>query len=145
MRWCWRLGVVAALALASFVPALSRFSAAAAKSCAQRVHADTSYAVQWDQPPRTDVSSYRLHITRTGGQAVTGAHVCINSYMLGMSAMAVTDTGREVAPGTYEMRLTFEMGSKWAGQVIVTVPGKDPVAIPLSLDVTDAWGMSPAS
>ncbi len=36
MRWFWRLGVIGVLALASFVLAIGRFSAAAEKGCAQR-------------------------------------------------------------------------------------------------------------
>jgi len=143
MRWVWRLGLVASIAIGAFVPALGRFSAAAEKSCAQRVRQDSDYHVRFDQRPRTNLSSYHVIVTKAGDQPVSGAHVCLNSYMVGMSAMAVTDIGRETFPGSYEVRLTFEMGDKWAGQVIIAEPGKPMVSVPIVLDVIDAWGMSP--
>ena len=143
MRWFWRLGLIATLAAGSFVLALGRFGLAAEKSCAQRVRPDPSLHVAWDQQPRTDVSLYRVNVTRNG-RPVTGARVCLNTYMLGMSAMAATDVGKEVGPGTYELRLNFEMGDKWAGQVLVGQPGKPLGAVPLQLDVIDAWGRSVA-
>ncbi len=143
MRKIWRLGLVAMVALAAFVVAIDRFNTAAANNCAQRAPVDRSYRVEWDQQPRTDVSGYQIKVTRSG-EPVTDARVCLTSYMLGMSAMAVADVGREVAPGVYEMRLTFEMGHEWAGQVLVMEPGRPMVSIPLHLNVIDAWGMSPA-
>lgn len=145
MRWFWRLGLVGAIAVASFFPALGRFSAAAEKSCAQQVRQDTAYQVRFDQRPRTNVSSYHIIVTKNDNQPVTGARICVNSYMVGMSAMAVTDIGKETFPGSYEVRLTFEMGDKWAGQVIVAEPGKPQVSIPVVLDVVDTWGMSPGA
>ncbi len=144
MRWFWRLGVIAALALASFVLAIGRFSAAAEKSCAQHAARDPSLHVEWDDQPRTDLSLYRIRLTR-GSEPVTGARVCLNTYMLGMSAMAATDIGREVAPGSYELRLNFEMGDRWAGQVLVAERGRPLAAVPLELDVIDSWGRSVAS
>jgi hypothetical protein len=143
MRWFWRLALIAALATGSFVLALGRFSLAAEKSCAQRVARDPSLHVAWDQQPRTDLSLYRIRVTRDD-RPVTGARVCLNTYMLGMSAMAATDIGNEVAPGTYELRLNFEMGDRWAGQVIVAERGKPLAAVPLQLDVIDTWGRSVA-
>lgn len=144
MTRLWRLGLIVTLAVAAFAVAVGRFNTAAAKSCAQRVPVDRSYQVRWDQEPRTDNSAYQITVTRSG-DPVSGARVCLNAYMLGMSAMAVTDVGREVAPGTYELRLTFEMGDAWAGQVLVSEPGKPTVSVPLRLAVTDVWGRSPAS
>jgi hypothetical protein len=143
MTRVWRLCLIATVAAAAFVVAIDRFNTAAANSCAQQVPVDRSYQVQWEQEPRTDQSAYRIKVTK-GGSPVTGARVCVNAYMLGMSAMAVTDIGREVGPGTYELRLTFEMGDEWAGQVLVTESGKPMVSVPLHLNVMDVWGMSPS-
>lgn len=143
MRRLWRLGLIAAVGVASFVVALDRFSDAAEKGCTQRVRVNPAYQVQWDAEPRTDVSSYRMKVTRDGAP-VAGARVCVNAYMIGMSAMAVTDVGREVEPGTYEVRLTFEMGDDWAGQVLVAEPGGGLAGVSLELNVIDKWGMSPA-
>jgi hypothetical protein len=144
MRWFWRLGIITLVAIASFILAIGRFSAAAEKSCAQRVARDPSLQVAWNEQPRTDLSLYRIRVTREG-QPITDARVCLNTYMLGMSAMAATDIGREVEPGTYELRLNFEMGDAWAGQVIVAEKGKPLAALPLTLEVIDTWGRSVAS
>ncbi len=134
MRGIWRLGVVAAGAAASFALAITRFSDAAEKGCAQRVPEDPSYSVTFLDPPQIDVVRYRVEVTRAG-QPVMGAEVCVNAYMQGMSAMATTDTGREVSPGTYEVSLSFEMGGDWRGRLLVTEPGRPTVGVPLSLHV----------
>lgn len=143
LKRLWRLGLILAIALGSFLVALGRFSDAAEQSCMQRVTVDPSYEVQWDRQPSTDVSNYRIRVTRAG-VPVTGARVCVSAYMVGMSAMAVADIGREVEPGVYELRLTFEMGQEWAGQVMIDEDGRL-AGVPLKLDVEDRWGMSPAS
>lgn len=137
MRRIWRLGLVAVAAAAAFSLAVVRFSDAAEEGCAQRVPEDPSYQVRWDEQPSMDVTRYRLTVTRAG-RRVTGAQVCLNSYMKGMSAMAVADRGREVAPGVYEVSLTFEMGGRWPGRVLVTEPGKRVAAVPLDLMVRKA-------
>lgn len=134
MRRIWRLGVVAAIATASFALAITRFSDAAEKGCAQRVHEDRSYTVTFLDQPRMDRLQYRVGVTRAG-ELVTGAEVCVTTYMQGMSAMATTDTADEVAPGTYEVSLIFEMGGAWKGRVLVKEPGRATVSVPLSLQV----------
>lgn len=136
MRRIWRLGVVASVAVTAFAFAIARFSDAAEEGCAQRVEEDPSYQVTFIDQPRTDLTLYRLLISRPDGP-VTGADVCLNTYMQGMSAMATTDTGREVAPGTYEMSLTFQMGGVWKARVLITEPGKPAVAVPLTLQVAE--------
>lgn len=135
MSRIWRLGVVVAVASASFVVAIGRFSDAAERGCAQRVREDSSYRVRFVQQPRMDVARYRLAVTRDG-RAVTGAAVCLNAYMAGMSAMATTDAGREVSAGTYEVSLLFEMPGAWVGRVLIAEPGKSAVAVPMKLRVT---------
>ncbi|MDQ3570711.1 MAG: FixH family protein [Actinomycetota bacterium] len=137
MRRIWRLGLVAAAAVAGFYLAIVRFSDAAEEGCAQRVREDLSYEVRWDEQPRMDLTRYRLSVTRAG-RPVRGAEVCLNASMKGMSAMAVTDHGREVAPGSYEVSLIFEMGGRWPGRVLIAEPGRGVVAVPLDLQVIEA-------
>ena len=134
MRHIWRLTVVAVVAAAAFGVAITRFSDAAERGCAQRAREDRSYSVTFVDPPRMDVTEYRLAVSQ-GGRAVTGAEVCLNTYMQGMSAMATTDTGREVSPGTYEVTLIFQMGGIWKGRVLIAEPNKPVAAVPLTLDV----------
>lgn len=134
MRRLWRLTVLAALAVFMFGLAVVRFSGAAEEGCAQRVKEDPSYRVTWDQAPRMALTRYRLTVTRDG-RAVRGAQICLTAYMKGMSAMAVADNGREVAPGTYEVTLVFEMGGRWPARVLVAEPGQAVVAVPFDLRV----------
>lgn len=134
MRGIWRLGLLAVVAAVAFALALGRFSNAAEKGCAQRVAEDPSYQVSFVQLPRVEATAYSLSVTRAG-RPVTGAQVCLNAYMQGMSAMATTGAGREVSPGTYEVSLTFLMGGRWAGRVLIAEPGKAVVAVPLALEL----------
>lgn len=136
MRRIWRLCLVATLAATSFAVAVGRFSDAAEKGCAQRVREDLAYQVTLLDQPRMSMSSglYRLAVSREG-RPVSGADVCVNLYMEGMSAMATADTGREVSAGTYEVSLTFLMGGRWRGRVLITEPGTAVVAVPLDLEV----------
>ncbi|MDP9387918.1 MAG: FixH family protein [Actinomycetota bacterium] len=134
MRRVWRLAVVAAAAAVGFSLAVVRFGGAAEQGCAQRVARDPSYQVRWSEQPSSDVTRYRLSIRRDG-QRITGADVCLNAYLRGMSAVAVADHGREVARGVYEVSLVFEMGGRWRGRVLVAEPGRRVVAVPLDLEV----------
>ena len=128
---------MAAVAAGAFALAMVRFSGAAEEGCAQRLPEDPSYRVQWSQQPSTDLTRYRLSITREG-RPVTEAEVCLNSYMKGMSAMAVTGRGREVAPGTYEVSVTFEMGGRWPARVLIAERARPVVAVPVLLEVREA-------
>ncbi|MBA2497293.1 MAG: FixH family protein [Acidimicrobiia bacterium] len=134
MRQIWRLGVLAMLALVAFAVAIERFDDAAETGCAQRAREDASYEAQFLDEPQIELLTYRVEITREG-EVVEGADVCLSAYMQGMSAMATTDAGREVEPGIYELSLTFEMGGRWSGRVLVVEPGQPVAAIPLTLEI----------
>lgn len=134
MRQIWRLGVLALVAVVAFAVAIVRFDDAAETGCAQRAREDPSYEARLLDEPQMDVLTYRVAITREGAE-VEGADVCLSAYMQGMSAMATTGAGREVEPGIYELELTFEMGGRWSGRVLVAEGGQSAAAIPLTLEV----------
>lgn len=134
MRRIWRLGVLAAVAVVAFAFAIERFDDAAEDGCAQRAREDASYEARLIDEPRIEVLTYRVAITREG-EDVEGADVCLSAYMQGMSAMATTDAGEEVSPGIYELSLTFEMGGRWSGRVLVAERGRPVAAIPLTLEI----------
>jgi len=144
MRRIWRLGVLALVAVAAFAFAIERFDDAAETGCAQRAREDASYEARLLDEPRIEVLTYRVEITREG-EVVEGADVCLSAYMQGMSAMATTDAGREVEPGIYELSLTFEMGGRWSGRVLVEERGQSVAAIPLTLEIPAEEGRSSPS
>ena len=130
----WRLGLLAAMGVVAFVVAVDHFSDAARAGCVQRAAADEGYAVQVRGEPAVDATRYRLAVTHDG-RPVRGATVCVAASMDGMAAMAASGTAREVAPGTYEVPLRFEMPGRWTARVVVTEPGGREVAVPVVLSV----------
>lgn len=134
MRRLWRLGLVAALGAGSFVAAVDHFEGAARRGCVQRAGRDDGYRVRVERGLRVDLARHRLAVTRRG-RPVTGAHVCLTASMEGMAALAVTGTGREVAPGSYEVPLRFAAEGRWSARVVVTEPGGREVEVPLVLSV----------
>lgn len=126
--------LVGVFGAAGFSLAVARFGEAAAESCSQRVREDPSYKVRFADPPSVEQTRYRLTLTRAG-RPVSRADFCINLYMKGMSAMAAADRGQEVAPGIYEVSLTFQMGSGWTGAALVREAGGPLVAVPIEIKV----------
>jgi hypothetical protein len=101
------------------------------RGCGTKAVPDHSYSVKLEERARLKVSSYHLAVMR-GGQPVRGARVCVDAEMNGMPAMGVTTDAKEVAPGSYEVKLTLGMGGAWKGAVIVAEPGRPAVTVPLS-------------
>ncbi len=138
------MGVLAMVAVVAFAVAIERFDDAAETGCAQRAREDPSYEARLIDEPRIEVLTYRVAITHEG-EEVEGADVCLSAYMQGMSAMATTGAGREVSPGVYEVSLTFEMGGRWSGRVLVDERGQSVAAIPLTLEIPAEEGRSSPS
>ncbi|HET9441773.1 MAG TPA: FixH family protein [Acidimicrobiales bacterium] len=130
----WRLGLAAALGVGTFVAAVDHFDEAAREGCVQRADGDDRYEVRVGGGAGTDVTRYRLAVSRDG-RPVVGASVCVAASMDGMAAMAVTGEGREVAPGSYEVPLHLGMEGRWTARVVVTERGGREVAVPVILSV----------
>ncbi|MBW3646034.1 MAG: FixH family protein [Actinobacteria bacterium] len=136
MRGIRRLLVVTVLALVGFAAALVRFSQAAEEGCIAEPLPNPAYEVELVGPIEFTKTNYELTISREG-EPVTGARVCLDAAMGGMSAMSLNDEAEEVAPGRYELYLPFQMPGPWDASVLVDEPGRERVALPLSFDVDD--------
>lgn len=134
MRGIRRLMVVTVLALLGFAAALVRFGQAAEQGCIAEPRPHPDYEIALEAPIEFTKTTYELTVLRNG-QPVTGARVCLDAAMGGMSGMGLSDEGEEVAPGRYELYLPFQMPGPWDASVLVDEPGHDSVALPLSFHV----------
>jgi hypothetical protein len=136
MRGIRRLALVTVLALVSFAAALVRFGQAAEEGCIATPRPNPAYQVELVGPIEFTRTTYELTIARDG-RPVTGARVCLDAAMGGMSAMSLSDEGDEVAPGRYELYLPFQMPGPWDATVVVDEPGQERVVLPLSFHVDE--------
>jgi putative copper export protein/methionine-rich copper-binding protein CopC len=100
--------------------------------------ADPAYSVDVTSapdPPRAEGTAFTL-VVRNGGAPVTGARVCLTVDMPEMQHPGVSAVaGAGDASGRYPARLTFLMTGVWVGSVVVTEPGREPVSVPVLIDV----------
>lgn len=134
MRGIRRLLLVTVLALVGFVAALLRFGQAAEQGCIAQAKPHPAYEVELVEPIEFTQTTYELVVLRNG-RPVTGARVCLDAAMRGMSAMGLNDEAEEVAPGRYELYLPFQMPGPWEASVLVEEPGAATVVLPLSFHV----------
>lgn len=137
MRGIWRLTLVSLLAVIAFGVALVNFREVPARECQMDAVRDPSFQVEFLTPFSVDPTTHLLRVTRDGAP-VTGAQVCVRADMGGMggmSGMGISDVAREIAPGQYEAPIRFEMGGFWNGTVIVDTATREPVMIPVPIEV----------
>ena len=138
-----RLALVVALATGGFAVAIVRFSAAdTTQSCVVDAPADASYSARWDGAVTMDGTNHTLEIARTG-QPITGATVCLETWMPGMSGMAMTTGASELSAGRYNVPFQFQMGGPWQATVLVTPKGGTEAATTVKFDV--GAGAAPAA
>lgn len=128
-----RLSTVAATALVGFIAAIVAFNAQAREGCPLKADTDGSYSGRFEGPVSMDETSHVLRVTKDG-RPVTGAEVCVNTEMVGMSGMGYSSRGRELAPGRYQIGLQFGMAGDYRGNVVTRGPGGE-VSVPLNLEV----------
>lgn len=129
-----RLLLIAVVAAFAFGAALVRFRDAPANDCLGTGRRDPSYKIRITEPILIDTLRYRLEVTHNQ-TPVTGARVCVNVAMGGMSAMGVINRAREISPGLYELRSRWQMAGPYLGATLVKEPGQAPVSVDLSFDV----------
>lgn len=106
----------------------------AKKDCPKNAPKDASYSGKFEGPQSMDQSKHVLQVTRNG-RPVSGASVCVNTAMVGMSSMHYTATASKLGPGRYEAGFKFEMDGTYRGNV-VTKEGGRAVSIPVSVTVS---------
>lgn len=77
------------------------------------------------------------------GEPVTGAHVCVYTWMVGMSGMAMSDAGHDLGRGRYGLALQFEMSGEWRAAVTIRFPRGPVAAVPIDFHVVTATDWSP--
>lgn len=134
-----RLAVVVIVSLAGFAAAFMAFGDAARGGCVVQAPEDDAYAAEFEEAVRAGEGTHVLRVTRHG-EPVTGARVCVNVEMAGMSGMSASAEGREVASGRYEMPLRLPMAGEWTGTALIAdeTGDADVAAVPLAFDVLEA-------
>lgn len=108
-------------------------TSAASKGCPKQAANDSSYSSRFEGAVSMDDSRHVLRVTRDG-KPVSGARVCVNTAMVGMKSMHYTASGRELAPGKYEVGVKFGMQGEYRGNVVTKEAGKE-VSIPVNVKV----------
>lgn len=130
-----RLAIVTMAAVAGFAAALIRFGQVdSSQSCLLDAPKDPSYAVQFADTVTMDQTNHVITV-RHAGQPVSGARVCMNTWMLGMTGMAMTTNGSELSPGRYNIPFQFAMGGPWKATVIVSEKAGQQVGVPITFMV----------
>jgi hypothetical protein len=133
-----RLAAVVVIAFAGFAAALMVFNSPERKGCPLDGNKDSSYSGRFEGTVTKEQTRHVLRVTRNG-QPVSGARVCVNTEMVGISGMGYSAEGRERAPGRYQVGFRFEMAGKYRTNVI-TEKGSDEVSIPLLVKVRSRAG-----
>ena len=127
--------LLAAVASAAFAVAIVALGDDARLGCALNAPVDPAYQAELVGPIDLERTSYQVAITRDG-KPIEGAKVCATLAMTGMEAMGVSDAGAEIAPGTYEVEISFQMSGRWEGNILIAASGERPVEVPLKIVVS---------
>lgn len=137
-----RLAAVVLISLAAFVAAMVVFSSPGRKGCPLAADTNRSYSSRFEGAVSMDQSTHVLRVSRSG-RPVSGAAVCINTEMIGMSGMGYTAKAHELNPGRYRVGFRFAMAGDYRANV-VTRKGTAEVSTPLIVKVRRASTQSRA-
>ncbi len=110
------------------------------KGCPPATGQAGSYSGRFEGQVSMDQTEHVLRVTRDG-RPVSGAKVCVNTAMVGMTSMHYTARGQEVGPGRYRVPIRFGMAGTYRGK-LVTGKGGGEASIPLSVKVASKGKMS---
>lgn len=128
--------MVVVIAVAGFVAAFVSFSDAARRDCVIDAARDPSYSVEFDEPPSAEAGVSVFRVLRDD-RPVTGADVCVNVRHTERAATGANGEGLELAGGRYAVVLDLTTSGQWEGRVVIIEDdAQDPVAVPVSFDVT---------
>ena len=103
------------------------------KACPRQAAADASYATRFEDAVSMSANKHVLRVTKDG-RPLSGAAVCVNTAMVGMTSMRYSARGRELAPGRYEVGVKFAMEGTYRGNVVTTRDGRE-ISIPVTVKV----------
>ena len=128
-----RLAAVVAIALAGFGAAIAVFNSPQRRGCPLKAAEDSSYTGGFDGPVSVDKTTHVLKVSRDG-RPLTGAQVCINTEMIGMSGMGYSAEASERAPGRYEVGFRFGMAGDYRANLVARTQSGE-ISIPLVVKV----------
>lgn len=102
-------------------------------ACPPGAATDTSYSSTFEAPVNTDETEHVLRVTKNG-RPVSGARVCVDTAMVGMTEMHYSAEGDELDRGRYEVPFQFEMEGEYRGNLVAEKGGKE-ISIPLAVTV----------
>ncbi len=109
------------------------FSRPERRGCALAGQRDASYQARFSGTVSVVRARHDLLVTHNG-RPVKGTRLCVNTEMIGMTGMGYTDSGREIAPGRYQVAFQFGMAGTYRGNVVVDAHGHE-VSIPMNFKV----------
>ena len=115
-----RLGAVVVLALAGFAAAIVVFDSPQRRGCPLRADHDSSLQGRFVGPVTSSETAHEVELTRDG-EPLSGADVCVNTEMVGMTGMGYTAQARERRPGHYEVGFRFEMSGDYRTNVVARI------------------------
>lgn len=109
--------------------------AATTGSCPANGASDPAYEVTVEGATKVESKALVIAVTRDG-KPVTGATVCIEAAMSGMSHEGVSTKAVDLSGGRYELDgMSFGMQGAWAGTVTIAESGRQAASVPLTFDV----------
>jgi hypothetical protein len=108
-------------------------------ACGVPTPADATYTADVasdPDPPLASGAAFTFTI-RHGGQAVTGAKVCLTADMPAMQHPGISYGLTESSAGRYGARLQFSMSGAWRASLTVAEPGKPVVSVTVNIQVED--------
>ncbi len=141
MQRFWRVAVMVLVALVACgfsISYLQKPKALAIAGCGSAGPSDPAYSVAVStrpNPPRALGTDVLVQVQKAG-QPVSGAAVCLSLDMVGMPMGSLVFHGIAQSPGVYSIFLSFGMGGRWVGNLVVSAGGRtvhsEPVAWQIS-------------
>ena len=130
-----RLASIVALTVVAFLAAIAHFShPPVGQGCVGDAPVAPGYSAAFEQPPST-VHGVQVMAVAVDGTPVSGVNVCVNTWMVGMSGMAMSQPARELGPGRYKVDLQFAMPGRWDANVLVVSGNQSAIQVPVQFDV----------
>ena len=130
-----RLASIVGLTFIAFLAAIVHFShPPVGQSCVGDSPTAPGYSAGFEQSPST-MAGVQVLAVADNDKPVTGANVCVNTWMVGMSGMAMSQPARELGRGRYKVDLQFPMSGRWDANVVVVSGNQSAIAVPVEFAV----------